>query len=344
VTGQRGGGPRVLLAPVEVAGQLGLSVAGLRAIGVDARAFARVHPFDYPERPDVVPGPGRISWARNAVRALRGRDIVHFLFGQTFLPEAARQADARLMRRRGIRVVVEFCGSDVRMPGVEAARNPHYVPFPTEDDANATRRMASWATVTDGHVIVPEPGLLAFVGRHFTHAHLVPLRVDTHAFRPAPPSTESGRRPIIAHAPSHLEGKGTVHVRRAVDDLRAAGADFEYLEIAGVPQRAVHAAFARADIVVDQLCVGSYGVAAVEAMSFAKPVVCYIEPAITDSFPPGLPIVHAAPTTLPAVLGALLERPAERRDLGVASRDYAERVHDMRVVAQRLLQVYEALP
>jgi len=334
---------RVLHAPVEVAGQAALSAFGLREIGVSSSAFARPHAFRYPIAPDIVPGSSRLDWLRSAAMTAPRFDLVHFYFGQSFLPEIARGLDVRALRLAGRRVVVEFLGSDIRMPSVEASRNPYYVRLPGEDDALAERRLRRWSTLTGGHAIVCDPALATFARRAFAHVHVVPFRVDAAAFAAAPPRADT-HPPVIVHAPSHRAGKGTRHVRAAVETLRGRGAELEYVELHGLPQREVAAACERADIVVDQLCSGSHGVFAVEAMCMAKPVVCNILPEVAPLYPEGFPIVGATPETLADVLADWLERPRERRELGLASRAYAERVHDARMVARRLLEVYAALP
>jgi hypothetical protein len=335
--------PRVLHAPVEIAGQAALSAYGLRAIGVPSHAFSRPHAFGYAIAADIVPGPGRAAWLRAAVSAAARHDVVHFYFGQSFVPEILRGLDARLLRRAGRRVVVEFLGSDVRMPSVEAARNPHYVPLGGEDDEVADRRMRRWSAITGGHAIVCDRALKAFVAPRFEHVHVVPFRIDTRAFEPAPPRLDAPK-PVVVHAPSTLAAKGTPHVRAAIEELRSRGAELEYVELHGVPQAEVAAACRRADLVVDQLCAGSHGVFAVEAMSMGKPVVCNILPELVGEYPEGFPVIPATPETLVDVLADWLGRPHDRHELGVASRAYAERVHDVRAVARQLLDVYGRLP
>lgn len=335
--------PRVLHAPVEVSGQAAMAAHGLREIGVTAHAFSRPHSFGYEVGPDLVPGPGRASWARLALRAMRDHDVLHLYFGQTFLPEAARGLDARIARRFGKRVVMEFLGSDIRMPSIEATRNPWYVRFGGEDDDRARARMMRWSAITGGHVIVCDRALTRFVRPYFDHVHVVPFRVDVRRFTAQPPRIHDGA-PVVVHAPSHLAGKGTAHVRAAVDALRRRGVSFEYVEISGASQEEALAACARADLVIDQLCVGSHGVWAVEAMCMAKPVICYIHPEVRQLYPEDFPIVDATPATLTDVLAEWLQDPQRRRERGISSRAYAERVHDARTVARLLLQVYEQLP
>lgn len=311
---------RVLHAPVEIAGQAGASVLGLRAIGVEAQLAAPRHPFGYRPSPDFVLEGGRVRYLTRAFRAARRCDVFHFHYGQSFV---SGNRDVPLLRGT---VVAEFHGSDVRMPSLEGARNPHYVAIPGEDDAQATARMERWAQLTGGHAIAADPQLDLFLARHFEHIHRVPLRIDVASLAPG-----GGGRGVL-HAPSDVAAKGTVHVRAAV---RALGLD--YVEVRGAGRAELHEALTHADIVVDQLCLGSYGALAVEAMAMAKPVVCNVVHG-------DAPIVRADPTNIAAVLGDLAGEPARWRELGIAGRQYAERVHDAPVVARRLVEIYERLP
>jgi hypothetical protein len=333
--------PRVLHAPVEVAGQMMLSVLGQRELGVRAAGFARLHSFDYEPAPDIVPPRSRLGYLRAATRAVRAHDLIHFYFGQSFLP---RQLDAHWLHRLGKRVVIEFLGSDVRMPSVEARRNPHYVRIEMEDDDRATRLMRLWSKVTEGHVIVGDHSLDVFLAPHFPHIHVIGApRVDIRQLVPTPPDPRAQRMRVI-HSPTHHAAKGTEFIRRATAELMAAGAPIDYVEVKGLAHTQALEVYSSADLVVDQLCSGGYGVFAAEAMSLAKPVVCYLLPEIEATYPSDVPIINANPVTLKEVLAGWVDRPRERHERGLASRAYAERVHDHRVVARRMLDVYETLP
>jgi hypothetical protein len=331
---------RVLHARVEIAGQMMLSVLGQRELGVQATGFARRHSFDYEPAPDIVPPRSRLGHLRAVTRVVRAHDLIHFYFGVSFLP---RQLDAPWLPRLGKRVVIEFVGSDVRMPSVEARRNPHYVRIEMEDDARATSLMRLWSEVTQGHVIVGDHSLDVFLAPHFPHIHVVGARVDIRQLVPAAPDPLAQRMRVV-HSPTDRAGKGTEFVRRATAELVAAGAPIDYVEVHGLSHREALDVYRSADLVVDQLCSGAHGVFAAEAMSLAKPVVCYLLPEIEATYPPGMPIINANPNTLKQVLAEWVDRPRERHERGLASRAYAERVHDYRVVARRLLDVYETLP
>jgi glycosyltransferase involved in cell wall biosynthesis len=271
---------------------------------------------------------------------MRQHDVFHFYFGESLFP---RQLDAQWYSRLGKRVVMEFMGSDARVPSVDAARNPHYVRIEPEDDERAIRSMRRWSEAAQGHVIMGDPGMRAYLEPYFEHIHAVGKRVDVARLRACPPAANA-RQTRIVHAPTHLAGKGTMHVRAATEALKEAGPPIEYVEVSGMSHEQALEVVASADLVVDQLCSGSYGVLAAEAMSMAKPVVCYLLPEVEALYPDGLPIINANPLTIEAVLADWIERPRERHERGLESRAYAERVHDHRAAAAQLLEIYEMLP
>lgn len=331
---------RVLHAPLEIAGQAALSALGQRELGVQATSFARPHPFRYEVAADIVPPRNPLGYLLAARRAIQAHDTIHFYFGHSFLP---RQLDAPWLARLGKRVAIEFLGSDVRMPSVEARRNPYYIPIEWENDARATRLMRLWSEVTQGHVIAGDHSLDAYLAPHFPHIHVIGSRVDVRSLVPAPPDPHA-RRVRIVHSPTHLAAKGTKFVRSATAALIERGAPIDYVEVQGLSHEEALEVYRSADLVIDQLCSGGYGVFSAEALSLAKPVVCYLLPEIEASYPSGMPIINANPETLEQVLGEWVDRPQERHQRGLASRAYAERVHDHRAVAKRLLEAYETLP
>jgi glycosyltransferase involved in cell wall biosynthesis len=100
-------------------------------------------------------------------------------------------------------------------------------------------------------------------------------------------------------------------------------------------------------VIVDQLNAGWYGVFAIEAMALGKPVVTFLhEEAVRrteEAFGMPVPIVSATKETLVESLRPLAESPEERRRVGAASRAYAEHVHDLERMTDRLLDLYRGL-
>ena len=150
------------------------------------------------------------------------------------------------------------------------------------------------------------------------------------------------QRPLIVHAPSSRRRKGTEHVIAACEALDA---DLEIVE--GLRHDEAFARYRAADIVVDQLNAGWYGVFAIECMALGKPVVTFLHEEARrrteEAFGVEVPIVSATAETLRERLRPLVADAAERRRVGAASRAYVEQVHDLERVADRLLDLYARL-
>ena len=335
---------RILQLPTEIAGQVHLTAKGLRAIGYDAANVSKVHPFGYPVdiNPCFASIPG-LRRTRNPFRFghwLREYDIFHY-HKSPCLPGGL---DVRHLRRLGRPFFVEFWGSDIRIARIEAARNRFFVGDISDKSRSQIRRLRFWSEMTD-EVIMSDNASDIFLKTYFRAIHVVRQRVDTEAWTPAYPDPET-RRPKVVHAPSNRTVKGTLHVERAVEALKKAGLSFDYVTVENMPHSEAKRIYAEADIIVDQLTIGSHGVFACEAMALGKPVICYITPELIDTYPEGFPIVNANPETIQGVLEELILSPERRYEIGVASRNYAEQVHDIRVVAKRLASIYNspALP
>jgi glycosyltransferase involved in cell wall biosynthesis len=171
-------------------------------------------------------------------------------------------------------------------------------------------------------------------------AHVIPPGIDVRGIEPAPPS--NGDRPVVLHAPSSRTRKGTEHVVAACAEL-----DVELEIVEGLDHREAFERYRRADVIVDQLNAGWYGVFAIEALALGKPVVTFLhEEAVRrteEAFGVPVPIVGTTKETLVESLRPLVSSAEERRRVGAASRAYAEEVHDLERMTDRLLALYAGL-
>ena len=309
-------GLRVTHCPVNIAGIPWENVQALRRKGVDARlvVFERGrlhHEADWSlERHGPLPLRLAQQFAAFA-RLAPQTDVFHFYFGLTLVPKSLQFP---LLRLLGKKSVFHYLGSDIR------GKTPAQLAFGKRADAEIIGSYDAIRWVPEGHVI--PPGL------------------DLTPFTPVPPSDNP--RPLVVHAPSNREKKGTAHVIAAL-----AGLDVDLDIIEGVPHEEARARYARADIVVDQLNAGWHGVFALESMALGKPVVTYLKPDVVERSGEGygirLPVVPATKETLVESLRPLVEDPALRRRIGAESRAYVEQVHDIDRVADRLIDLYGSL-
>jgi len=307
---------RVVHCPVNTAGVPWTNVQALRRRGVDARLVVferyRLHPeADWSlDRPDGFLGRQLAQW-RALARLLPTTDVFHFYFGLTLVPKSVQFPILKALRKTS---VYHFLGSDIR------GKTPDQLAY-------GRRAGAQVVGSYDAARWVPE-------------AEVIPPGIELAEYEPRPPSDRA--RPVVLHAPSNRKRKGTEHVIAACEQLSV---ELEIVE--GLHHDEARERYQRADIVVDQLNAGWYGLFAIEAMALGKPVVSFLHDEAVErtrqAFGIDVPIVKATKETLADVLRPLVESPAERRRIGAASRAYVERVHDADAVADRLLDLYSRL-
>jgi glycosyltransferase involved in cell wall biosynthesis len=307
---------RVVHCPVNTAGVPWANVQAQRRRGLDALlvVFNR-----YPLHPEADWSLDRrggfvrrqaAAW-RALARALPRADLFHFYFGLTLVPQSLQYP---LLRAFGRRSVMHYLGTDIRGKSPQELRSGKRA---------GAEIVGSW----DALRWVPD-------------ATVVPPGIDVGSIEPVPPTDRD--RPVILHAPSSRGRKGTEHVIEAV-----SGLDAELRLVEGLPHDEAFALYRDADIVVDQLNAGWYGLFAIECMALGKPIVTFLrEDAVrrtSEATGEEVPIVSATADTLRERLRPLVADTSERRRIGALSRAYAERVHDIERVTDRLLEVYAQL-
>jgi glycosyltransferase involved in cell wall biosynthesis len=307
---------RVVHCPVNTAGVPWQNVQALRRKGVDATlvVFERyqLHPeADWSlDRPQGAAGRQLVQW-RAFARLLPRADVFHFYFGLTLVPKSLQFPILHATRKKSL---FHFLGSDIR------GKSPAELAYGRRADAQVVGSYdaARW---------IPE-------------ADVVPPGIDLREYDVTPLSDRE--RPVILHAPSSRRRKGTEHVIAAADGLHA---ELELVE--GLHHDEARRRYEHADIIVDQLNAGWYGLFAIEAMALGKPVVSFLHDEAVrrteEQFGIEVPIVRATKETLADVLRRLVDSPEERKRIGAAGRAYVERVHDVDRMADRLLDIYARL-
>lgn len=312
------GGPlRVTFCPVNTAGVPWTCVQALRRRGVDARlvVFNR-----YPLHPeadrslDLEGGLARRQarqW-RELVRLLPRTDVFHFVFGLTLVPQSLQFP---ILRALGKRSVFHYLGSDIR------GKTPTELSFGKKANAEI---VGSYDAIR----WVPE-------------ATVIPPGIDLAAIAPSPLPARD--RPLVVHAPSSRERKGTA---RVIEACAALDVDLEIVE--GLHHTEALERYRRADIIVDQLNAGWYGLFAIECMALGKPVLTYLHADATrraeEAFGLEVPLVNATSESLEERLAELVAMGSDgRAQIGAVSRAFVEHVHDVERVTDQLLDLYATI-
>jgi hypothetical protein len=347
----------VLHLPSNLASQLSIMVRAQRAIGLDARGIIfNSQPLQTIEgiatfvrtRSDGHSLAGQIEKLRcwsMIVSSLAWADVIHWHSKEGALP---LQMDLKLPAWLNKGRVVEFWGSEVRIPEIACADNPYLARLLAQTDGDyhlsyANSRLLQERFARYGFAcLVPGPELGAYVQPDlFPRQYRVEAVLNLEDFSPSYPDP-TRRKPVVMHAPSNLAVKGTEAVLRAIEHLKTQY-DFEFRLLHRVPRAEALAQLRDCDIMLDQFVIGSFGTAALEAMALGKPAVCYLKPSVVAGLPPDAPFVNANQENLADVLGGLLANGERRHAIGCRSRAYVEAHHDARKVAVRLKGIYEEL-
>ena len=268
------------------------------------------------------------------IYSLMHYNVFHFHFGRSFL----LNRDLKILKLFHKKVFFEFHGSDIRDNEIAYKRNPYFnFPFDKKAQERMNRQNEKICKEATG-IIIHDYELFAYLPNFLKEVYYVPLRLDISALLPSYPK-ETKEKVTIVHAPSNAQKKGTEHVVRAIGHLEKKY-PIEFILVQDKTQKEARELYAKADIIVDQLYAGTYGVFAIEGMALGKPVITYIMDEMLGMFPPELPIQSASAKTVQDVLERLILSPQLRREIGMAGRKYVEDYHDYRKVAAYLRKIY----
>jgi glycosyltransferase involved in cell wall biosynthesis len=339
---------RVLHLPEASAGLPGTFASAMKEKGISASSLRLAHSapaIKYPSDLIVERVPDDLNSSSQILKDLMSKyDIFHFharpLFFSAHYPFPTGM-DLIMLRAAGKKVFFHFHGSEARLASVFKAKSPYnWVAenpsglFTTWKE-NEQKIFFEFVKGVCNGVFVLDPELQSYVGE----ALIIPRVADLRKWAFA--GAEPGEVLRVVHAPSRRGTKGTKQVLSVVEKLKSEGIRMEFQLVENVPHDEAREMYKWADVVVDQLRGGWYGVLAVEAMALGKAVVCYIRDDLKHYLPYPPPLAIANPDNLYHVLKDLALHPEAVRSLGQRGRQYVEELHDAEKVTDIILQIYE---
>lgn len=324
--------------------------------------------------------PDEILWSKNDgilvkelkrwllfIKACIGYDVIHFNFGHSIMPdwdeyngsrtfskyiELTSIKDLQILKALGKSIVVSYMGDDARQ-GVYCKKHYaiHYVKevgknyYRSEYDKYKRWKIQKFNTYAD-KIYAVNPDLFNFLPQR---TRFLPYAcTDLDSWVNDKNIKKNPQVLTIIHAPSSRLVKGTRFILDAVNRLQKEKLKFNFILIENMSHSKVKAVYQKADLLVDQLFVGWYGVLAVELMALGKPVISYIRHEdlkfIPDKMKKELPIIEANPSTIYKVLKSYLTIKREYLNLiGLKSRQYVEKWHNPKVIAQSLINDYREI-
>lgn len=245
--------------------------------------------------------------------------------------------DLDALRQQGLKLALIAHGSDVRDPDAHMRRYDYsyYRQAPAgfvERLRRVSARNRALAVESGLPLFVSTPDLLIDV----PFAQWLPLCIDPAAWSGSPGGPWSGA-PAVLHLPSKRVPpiKGTDVIDQELRILEGEGL-IRYLAPEAVSNSQMPALVKKADIVVDQIRGGYYGVASVEAMAAGKLVVCAMGADVVELMSEPPPVVSADPSNFRARLLDIIAAPDASAQIAAKGPDFVKRWHNGQASAAAL--------
>jgi glycosyltransferase involved in cell wall biosynthesis len=328
----------------------------MQSNGVEAYSVSIVSDttFDYgkdiffPYRDGIRDPKSLLNWASKRF------GIFHFYFRTTSnyvingeISDEVYQ-DIHILRSLGAKTIMHFRGSEVRVQSLfkkcnRFAWGDEEDHFPGGDIfrtkiLNTSRGLFDKLLVTDAE-------LQSYVDKSEVLERAVDFeKIDAALTAAKADISRTENKTIrIAHAPSRRALKGTQIVLETVQSLMDEGISLEIDIIENVTNEDALVRLASADLVIDQMRIGWYGVLTVEAMALGKPTVAYIRDDLVEKLEKECPILVTNPDQLKHDLSEWVKNSSKLKEVGKASRRFAKKYHCSKVVAKKALKIYETL-
>ncbi|RRJ64264.1 glycosyltransferase family 1 protein [Paenibacillus oralis] len=277
------------------------------------------------------------NWGQQSLQQFNPSDILHIhgsLAAYAALPELSTY-----LENSQVVPLIHYETKEIRTRD-EAVRTNFYAHLDESYDEGAVDRLEQWSVLFPACIVENEEAF-QYASKYHERVYIVPYAIDPEEFSGAPgTSKESSSDPVlIVHLGADVSSGGEF-VEKAVSLLHQQGYSIRYENAQNLSRSDAARLMSEADIVIDQLLHGSYGMASVEAMALRKPVLSHLREDLIPAMDPELPVVSANPATLYRKLIPLIESQELRNKLGQAGKDYAAKNHYLDAVIPKILDVY----
>lgn len=326
---------KIIHGPTEIAGQIGILCNQLRKNGYLVGGYNWFH--TYLNYKSHIINTDLFEIGPEIPNYIKHMDIFHFHNGESFIQGFG---DLPLIKMSGKKMLMHHWGSDVRNTEITRKLSPYPLPPSYFSDDEIHSRLVTTSTYIDT-AIVQDFELVPYVKDYYKNVHVMPLAFDIHNYEPSYPRIDNDN-PLLIHAPTNREFKGSEYIEQAIANLKEKES-FTFKLIEKMSHNEALEIYKEADIIIDQLLVGTYGMLAVEAMAMGKVVVGFIRDDVRNQLPLELPIVNATPDNIQEVLADLINNPKKRNELGQQGRKYVAEYHAANKVVKQLINIYKEL-
>jgi hypothetical protein len=263
-------------------------------------------------------------------------DVIHYHNASLVAPQFS---DVYVEMSSPSAVFIQYNTSDLRTRTEAIRLNPYanLIDYQDETITNRLQRLSQRFPAC----IVNDYEAAGYAAKYHSRVYIVPYALDLKSISLLPtPQTRSDIPLKIIH-PCANNTKGTEFVELILNRLQNEGYCFDYEKVENFSHTDTLKKMQQADIIIDQLLHGSYGIVSIEAMALRKPVISHIRNDLIYKYNPAPPVISANPATLYHKLIPLLEDSGIRESIGEAGRKFVDAHHAIDTVINKLLWAYQ---
>lgn len=333
---------KVINGTIEIANQMSTITKGLKNMGIEAKTL-NYYPNYLGYKSDFTLNlenfsnlnEANIEIKKIASKLIPENDVFHFHFGSCLTLD---YSDLSLLNELGKKVIMQYWGTDVRMYSKAIKLNP-YIKVKDMDEDSIKRRLEFISKYIPNCLVVDNE-LAEYVKDYHSNIHYTRVAIDLNKYRYI--EKTFNEKLLIVHAPTNAEYKGTSYILKAIEDLKSQY-NFDFQLVQGMKHEEAMKIYEKADIIIDQILGGGYGVFAVEAMAMGKPVICWISDFMKEKYPEELPIISANPDSIKEKIEYAIKNKDMLQSIGLQGRKYVEKYHDMNIISKNIYGIYKKL-
>lgn len=245
--------------------------------------------------------------------------------------------DLKKLKAKGKKIVVLFAGDDIRY---RIAANQEADIFKLQKyeirqiDIEILEKNIRYLRIAEKYAdliySVPNQSQLAL--RPYYHFK-VPINLDF--FKNNPTQRE---RPLVIHAPSESNVKGTKYVIQAIKDLQERNIPFNFKLLENIPFNKIIEEYYNADILIGQLIIPGGGKQERECLASGCVVLSNMSYNYPQNISTDCPIIDVNPNNIAAELERIIMDHPRRLSLALKGRPWVEKHHDTSKFCKEILE------
>jgi hypothetical protein len=236
-------------------------------------------------------------------------DIFHFISGETILTRKLRRIELKIYKLLGKCVIMHFVGSDIRDEDYLVWKTENIFSFLSGEDKEIKSSKWQKKLIKDAeefadYIIVSTPDLLELIPTAKYYPVVIDVDKIKDEFLKNKPDPNIKNEIVILHVPSNKKLKGTKYINDALIKIsnsneypiRLITPNFKQNDNSSnylVSRYNLFKAFQEADIIIDQMIIGWYGLQSIEGLLAGKKVICYVDEKYNNFLYDDCPIVLA---------------------------------------------------